>query len=249
MKKKWRALPRERKYILFGALITVVLLLLYGWAGNRRGIWYEGAFLYRQEPYVWQGEVYGEELTIRKTVRENGGTLLLSCPSGEKEFRVEGREGYGETMTLFEDGVSVFTGSIYGGHLWTSDGANGLDLEKNHVVSVTHTESGAITEIKENGEFRRRTPLDMDRREAVGLIVSLQEESRVYPGVVWTAALLCAMAFAELWWPELWFRMRVGRFVHGDAESSEYYESIRVVRIVCVLICAAAVLIMGFVIQ
>ena len=60
MLQAWKELSVERKRILTGTAVAVLLLLAYVWAAMQPGMWYHDRFLARVEENRWQGKVLGE---------------------------------------------------------------------------------------------------------------------------------------------------------------------------------------------
>lgn len=237
MLQAWKELSVERKRILTGTAVAVLLLLAYVWAAMQPGMWYHDRFLARVEENRWQGKVLGERLTVTKMQTGKGAQLLLQCPSGQTLFELEGDR---ENLTLYRDGEEIFSGYYSGSFLWTGDG----DVDVN--IPISFTSNGETYIRGDDGVLEQVTPLSMNNVTAVSWMLDQKEGTRGQPLAALAAAVLLAVLFVELWWPEAVFRWNVGRYVEGDVEPSEWYAFNRAVGMVVLAGAAALLLVLGF---
>ena len=214
--ERFKQFIREHKWSMVVFAAALIIVAVFGWAVCREGIWYKDVFLYRQAENVWSGTVLGEETTITRTVEPERVWLEIRCESGKKTFTVEGKSGYGEQIRLLEDGNELFVGSFVSGLLFDENG------EPHNELGIIYSTGGEEYYDDGTGDVKH-TPLHLSKSAAVSLALELEETTRGMPFMILFELLVVAVFFVELWWPQIFFRWEVGRFVSGDAEPSDEY--------------------------
>ncbi len=251
MREKWRSLRMSRRVAICLLPVMIAVLIWYVQIASRPGIWHWEKFLYEQSENVWQGTVYGEELTVIRAATADGGTLSLSSPIGDRNFRVEGQAEYEAPIVVYEDDREIFRGSwLTSGYLLDEKGDLAGDF-----MTITYGDSSGKTFIMDDGVEREVTALDMGPSRVTGLILEPETSTRGMPEMAVFSAMLFLAALSMLWWPEWGFRVGRNRFSWyasgnmDDLEPSDFYYSTQNVGIVVAIGAAVVIMIMGLTVR
>lgn len=236
--KKWEALDKEKKLAVILLPVGILLMILSLLLATQKGIAYKGGFLPQKEENLWRGYVDGQKTTVTWSETASGPSLEITCGEGSTVYSMTGDA---DDLVLYRDGEERFRGTYRESFLWDEAG----EPEWGE-VTVSYGE-GTKYYIDNNGEQQVDTPLRLPAPSAVKLLLRQGETTRGEPLVLLAAAFALAALCVDLWYPELMYRLEIGRWTYGEPEPSELYYTSRMVGQIVMGLCFLVLLAVPFI--
>ncbi|MBQ3055299.1 MAG: hypothetical protein IJC88_04265 [Oscillospiraceae bacterium] len=196
---------RTLSLIVLG-VFAVVILFFYLRALHQPGVWYRQSFLAQQEDGSFSGrdEWYNAyRLSISsKTLDE--AEVSLKVNDETRIYCVT----FGETVTISENGTTVFTGQAHEGDPWLL-----IDQAGDPIFPIT-VYAGGVTPKQEELFPNLNTVYNWATMET--------PDTRGETSVIFVLILILVFLFIDIHWPDLFWNLRYCLAVDGG-EPSEFY--------------------------